>query len=61
MRAFRELSADIKVSVSIGIAIAPDDAGDFNALYEKADEALYYVKKSGKNNFRAYSNIDNDK
>lgn len=60
-RTCRELSEDIKVSVSIGIAMAPDDARDFNALYEKADEALYYVKKNGKNNYRAYSHIDNDK
>ena len=38
-----------KISASIGIAVAPKDGQDFEELYEKADKALYRVKKTGKN------------
>ncbi|CAA7613872.1 putative diguanylate cyclase with PAS/PAC sensor [Magnetospirillum sp. LM-5] len=37
---------------SIGIAIFPDDADTGPALVGRADEAMYAVKKSGKNAFR---------
>lgn len=36
------------VSLSIGIAIAPEDGADFSALYQSADKALYFVKQNGK-------------
>lgn len=42
------------VSMSIGIAVAPDHGSDFQTLYEKADKALYYVKTHGKANHRLY-------
>lgn len=42
-------------SVSIGIAISPEDGKSFEVLYNKADKALYYVKKNGKNSFAFYS------
>ena len=38
-------------SCSIGIARYPSDGTTYTALYEKADEAMYSVKKNGKNNF----------
>ncbi len=38
-------------SCSIGIARCPADGKTYTELYEKADEAMYSVKKSGKNNF----------
>ncbi len=41
-------------SCSIGIAIAPVNGTNYTELYEKADEAMYSVKKSGKNNFAFY-------
>ncbi len=37
------------VSSSIGIAFAPEHGSTFEQLYQKADEALYYVKRTGKN------------
>lgn len=43
------------VSVSIGIALAPVDGSDFNTLYNRADKALYFVKKNGKHNYHFYS------
>ncbi|MBR4580509.1 MAG: diguanylate cyclase, partial [Lachnospiraceae bacterium] len=43
------------VSVSIGIAIFPQDGRDFPTLYQNADKALYLVKINGKNSFRFFS------
>jgi diguanylate cyclase (GGDEF)-like protein len=40
------------VSASIGIALFPDDGTDMDQLIKKADEAMYRVKKGGKNGFR---------
>lgn len=42
------------VSASIGVAIYPDDATSISALIKCADEAMYDVKRSGKNNIRFY-------
>nr|WP_288975621.1 sensor domain-containing diguanylate cyclase [uncultured Blautia sp.] len=36
------------LSVSIGIAVAPDDGTTFPVLYRKSDKALYEAKKHGK-------------
>ncbi len=46
---------DVKASVSIGISRAPEDGSTFDALFVAADKALYYVKNSGKNSFRFFS------
>lgn len=40
-----------EVRGSIGIAVFPDHAGDGGGLLQLADEAMYSVKKRGKNNF----------
>lgn len=42
---------EMKVSVSIGIAIAPDEGLDFDLLAKCADAALYRSKAGGKNQF----------
>jgi len=39
------------VSASIGIALFPDDGTDMDQLIKKSDEAMYRVKKGGKNGF----------
>ena len=36
------------LSVSMGIAVAPDDGTTFPVLYQKSDKALYEAKKRGK-------------
>ena len=48
-------SHEIKVSVSIGISLLPDDSNDFLTLLKYADLALYHVKSIGKN---AYTFFD---
>jgi diguanylate cyclase (GGDEF)-like protein len=40
-----------KVGVSIGIAVYPDHGDDEASLREAADEAMYFVKRRGKNSF----------
>lgn len=41
----------LPISVSVGIAMINDDE-IFSDLFQKADEALYEVKKNGKNNYK---------
>ncbi len=41
--------ADLKVTVSVGAATAPYDAGSKEELIEKADKALYHAKRNGRN------------
>ncbi len=40
---------DLKITLSIGIASAPEDAQSSKELIQKADVALYYAKKIGRN------------
>ena len=44
----------ISISSSVGIAIAPDMATNFEDLYKKADSALYKSKNGGKNCYHIY-------
>ncbi|MGG3889491.1 diguanylate cyclase domain-containing protein [Metabacillus fastidiosus] len=41
----------LKVTGSIGISIFPDDGIDLATLLKKADNAMYHIKRKGKNNF----------
>ncbi|GAA6172773.1 hypothetical protein NBRC116592_24430 [Colwellia sp. KU-HH00111] len=43
-----------KIGVSIGISFYPEHAEDATSLLKKADEAMYAIKKSGKNNYLIY-------
>ncbi|GHU03698.1 hypothetical protein FACS1894205_0680 [Alphaproteobacteria bacterium] len=43
--------ARCQIGASIGIALFPDHGGDETTLLEAADNAMYAVKKSGKNAF----------
>jgi diguanylate cyclase (GGDEF)-like protein/PAS domain S-box-containing protein len=46
-----EKAKDRVMSCSIGVAIYPETGMDYNELFEKADESMYYVKKHGKNGY----------
>ncbi|PWA11797.1 hypothetical protein DCC39_09155 [Pueribacillus theae] len=49
-------AAQAELSVSIGIAFAPEHGIDPEELYKKADMALYKSKQKGKNQFSIYAN-----
>ncbi|PKM77391.1 MAG: GGDEF domain-containing protein [Firmicutes bacterium HGW-Firmicutes-15] len=40
---------EINITVSIGVAIYPETVNDINMIIEKADEALYQAKRTGRN------------
>ena len=45
---------DLRVNVSIGISVFPDDGQDAETLIECADTAMYHAKESGRNNHRVF-------
>lgn len=46
---------EAKISLSIGISMYPDDGEDKETLIEHADQAMYFAKNRGKNNFKIYT------
>ena len=50
-----EFGFEVNTSLSVGIALAPEDGTDFTVLYNCADKALYYVKRNGKNSYHFFS------
>jgi diguanylate cyclase (GGDEF)-like protein/PAS domain S-box-containing protein len=46
---------EVYVTVSIGIALYPDDGVDADTLIKHADMAMYQTKEQGKNGFNIYS------
>ena len=45
-------------TASVGGAIFPVDAKDFDSLYKAADKAVYKSKREGKNRVSFYSDLD---
>ncbi|MFA6014801.1 MAG: EAL domain-containing protein [Gallionellaceae bacterium] len=46
---------EVFVSCSVGIAVYPADSEDGDDLLKQADSAMYFAKRSGRNNFRFFS------
>ena len=52
---------ELLISLSIGIAVYPDDGKDFDTLLKQSDTAMYQAKESGRNTYRFHTdqmNID---
>jgi diguanylate cyclase (GGDEF)-like protein len=47
------------IEASIGISLYPDDTKNMEELIKYADEAMYIVKRSGKEGIMFYNSIDN--
>lgn len=54
----REVGAELPISVSIGLASAPEDATSSSGLFQAADSALYHAKRAGKNRVSTAWEID---
>ncbi len=46
---------ELRMTVSIGVTLFPDDGDDEQTLMKNADVAMYHAKAQGKNNFQCYS------
>ena len=49
-----DMNIPMHITASVGISLFPKDADNFNDLLKKADEAMYQVKKDGKNGIGFY-------
>jgi diguanylate cyclase (GGDEF)-like protein/PAS domain S-box-containing protein len=54
-RAFHLTETEVFLTVSIGIAFCPDDAGNTIDLIRAADAAMYHAKQSGGNTYACYN------
>ena len=57
---FQVNGQELTISVSVGIAIYPEDGADFETLLKKADMAMYRAKDSGRNAYRFFNQEMND-
>ncbi|UCF30183.1 MAG: GGDEF domain-containing protein [bacterium] len=46
---------DTRVTISLGVAAAPEDGSNFDELIEHADQALYKAKRAGRNRAKTFS------
>lgn len=46
---------ELRLSVSIGIALCPDDGADFDTLLKKVDMAMYRAKSEGRGTYRFFN------
>ncbi len=54
----RVYDEDFRMTISLGVAIFPDDSRQAEALIDKADQALYQAKQSGRNRTCIYGTSD---
>lgn len=46
---------EISISVSVGVAVYPEDGADFGTLQRNADMAMYRAKDAGRNTYRFFN------
>lgn len=51
---FQINGVELSATCSVGVAIYPENGGDFESLLKHADMAMYRAKESGRNAFRFY-------
>jgi len=58
---YKLAGTDVRIGVSIGVALARDSARDGLDLPARADLALYQAKESGRNQYKLYDELGNAK
>jgi putative two-component system response regulator len=58
-QAFKDIGHNQDCSISMGVALYPNDAADYKTLSEYADQALYHAKNKGKNQYCFYQEKEN--
>jgi GGDEF domain-containing protein len=48
---------EINLTVSIGIALYPENGTEINPLIKKSDDCMYYVKGIGKDRYMLYDKM----
>ena len=48
---------EFTISVSMGVANAKDCRGDYESLFQRADQALYAAKRGGRGRYCFYNDI----
>jgi diguanylate cyclase (GGDEF)-like protein len=48
---------ETRITVSIGVATAPEDGTDYGAIVEAADTAMYLAKASGRNQIQVFTGL----
>jgi diguanylate cyclase (GGDEF)-like protein/PAS domain S-box-containing protein len=56
-QSLEKIYSDTFVTLSIGIAVYPDDADKGEALLVQADKALFYAKSQGRNNIQMFGDL----
>jgi diguanylate cyclase (GGDEF)-like protein/PAS domain S-box-containing protein len=56
-QSFEKKQTDAYVTLSIGIAVYPDDGSTAEDLLVQADKALFYAKSQGRNNIQMFSEL----
>jgi len=52
---------EMAISISVGVAVYPEDGADFGTLFRKADMAMYRAKDAGRNTYRFFNEeMNND-
>lgn len=52
---------EIRISISIGIAVYPDDGENVETLTKSADSAMYHAKALGRNNYQFFTQSMNER
>ena len=52
---FKFDNQELTTSISVGVAIYPEDGADFETLLKKADMAMYRAKDAGRNTYRFFN------
>ena len=51
---FKAYDESIKITVSVGVSVFPEDASDVSQLIDCADQAMYKAKGEGRNRVRVW-------